>query len=477
MAEVSQRVLPSSVDYTKILPLAVESRSRRRTFLPNNGQSFQSDQNNIIRIDISANAFLAPKHSYLRFRFNNTTGQTCGFDFAGGSGFINRLRISQNGSVLSDVFNYGRLVGGILLPTQMGADGVSERSLTEGQRYANEANAAVISMTPSLNAESTGGIVDTPTNPVAQIGAGQSYIFSVPLINGLIGSTQDKMVPLQLLGSAPIQIEIFMENVENVGQFAAPPNAYVLDEVRYIASLVEVGQEVDNQLRAVQAASRGRLVLNGVDFHHFTGNLPVGTQGEAVMNIPVRKKSMKSLLWVAATPNLAAPARSACYNLSFGGHLNLRDYWMKIGNNVYPPSPIVCNFNNAQNVGQQAEAFSELAKCVGTLNSVNGTGILSRINCYTTDCDNANFPTATGAGAAANLYLFSPFGVDLEAFQKTAIESGVDTSSRALQMSLHMNLGPDAGGGVAADAITIDAYVVYDALYYIDENGRINVSQ
>ena len=74
MAEVSQRVLPSSVDYTKILPLAVESRSRRRTFLPNNGQSFQSDQNNIIRIDISANAFLDPKHSYLRFRFNNTTG-------------------------------------------------------------------------------------------------------------------------------------------------------------------------------------------------------------------------------------------------------------------------------------------------------------------------------------------------------------------------------------------------------------------
>ena len=55
---MGERVLPSNVDYTKILPLAVESRSRRRSFFPTNGQQFTSDGNNIIRIDISASAFL-----------------------------------------------------------------------------------------------------------------------------------------------------------------------------------------------------------------------------------------------------------------------------------------------------------------------------------------------------------------------------------------------------------------------------------
>ena len=55
------RVLPSNVDYTKILPLAVESRSHRRAFFPTNGQSFESDGNNIIRIDVSASAFLDPQ--------------------------------------------------------------------------------------------------------------------------------------------------------------------------------------------------------------------------------------------------------------------------------------------------------------------------------------------------------------------------------------------------------------------------------
>ena len=84
------RVLPSNVDYTKILPLAVESRSHRRAFFPTNGQTFESDGNNIIRIDVSASAFLDPKHSYLRFKFKNDTNTTMGFDFGGGSGVIKR---------------------------------------------------------------------------------------------------------------------------------------------------------------------------------------------------------------------------------------------------------------------------------------------------------------------------------------------------------------------------------------------------
>ena len=132
---MAERVLPSNVDYTKILPLAVESRARRRTFFPVNGQAFTSNGNNIIRIDISAQAFLDPKHSYLRFRYNNLdAAQTVGFDFGGGHGFIKRLRIEQAGNILSDVNNYNRLMAGIILPCQGGIDSVAHRSITEGQR-------------------------------------------------------------------------------------------------------------------------------------------------------------------------------------------------------------------------------------------------------------------------------------------------------------------------------------------------------
>ena len=472
-----QRSLPSSVNYTKILPLAVESRSRRRTFLPNNGQSFVSDLNNQIRIDISANAFLDTQHSYLRFRMRNTTGQNMSVDFSGGHGFIQRLRISQSGTILSDVFNYGRLVGGILLPSQIGTSAQGERSITEGQRWCNAGGAAAASMATAAPAEVSGAIAITPTNATNVVPAGSDYYFCIPLVNGLLGTTQSKMVPLQLLGSSPIQLEITLANVSDVGVFAAPPNAYTIDECRYIGALVEVGAEVDQQLRAVQSASRGRLVLNGVDYTHFTGNFAAGTQGNAVINIPARKKSMKSLLWLGATQNFVAPVRSACFNLCWGGHLNMEEFYVKIGSLVYPQTPIRSNFRDNLARQEASETLEELAKCMGTLNSAHGVGCLTRMNCYVNDCDNGNCPVASVAGGATATHQFSPFGIDLEAFQKTALESGVDTSSRALQMSLHCVLGRDLGGGIAADPITIDAYVCYDSLYYIDEAGRINVSQ
>ena len=78
-----ERVLPKTIDYTDVLPLAVESKSRRRTFFPSNGATFGSDSNNIVRIDISADALLDTQHSYLRFT-NTFAAATAGIDFAGG---------------------------------------------------------------------------------------------------------------------------------------------------------------------------------------------------------------------------------------------------------------------------------------------------------------------------------------------------------------------------------------------------------
>ena len=481
---MAERVLPESVDYTKILPLAVESRSRRRTFLPTNGASFVSDANNIIRVDVSANAFLDTKHSYLRFRMRNTTGQSFGPDFGGGHCFIERLVIEQQGNILSDCQHYNRLLSSILLPAQTSLSSQAERSITECQRWCNEAGtqgaAGVDFVDEAPNNECGGSANTSPTNSVI-IANGQEFIFSIPLVNGLLGTTQDKMVPLQLLGSSPLTIEITLADVEDCGVFGAAPASYTIDDVRYIASLVEVGPDVDAHIREVQAMSGGRLVLNGVDYTHFNGQLPAGAQGEQSINIPCRRKSIKSLLWSATSRTYAAPVKSAGYTLSFGGHLCLRDWYIKAGSVKYPPIPISCRMDGLaiSANSQKAECFDELAKCFGSLHSAHGCGLLTRTNTYTTDCDGGNVPlnNAAGGGVGSNrTYRFSPFGVDCEAFQRTAAESGIDTSSRSLPMTLNVNIGTAAGGAAAADAVAVDAYVVYDSLYFIDQAGRINVS-
>jgi len=482
---MSDRVLPSNVDYTKILPLAVESRSRRRSFFPTNGQQFASGGNNIIRIDVAASAFLDTKHSYLRFQYTNDAANTCGFDFGGGHGFIRRLRIEQAGNVLSDCNHYNKLMSAIILPCQGGIDSVAHRSLTEGQRFAN-ARAQGTSMAPTLAADISGAVVNTPANSSEVVdfapgggGGSLSYVFSIPLMNGLLGSTQDKMVPLQMLGSSPITIEIELADGLDIGAYggflAAP--TYTIDNVRYIAQLVEVGPEVDAQLRMVQEVSGGKLVLNGVDYSHFNGNINAGATGVQTINVPARRKSLKSLFFVGASQaygGAGAGSHSQSFNLSYGGNMTLVDYQIKIGSVVYPPTPVQCDWNGAAGTSAftRGEAFSELSKCWGSVSSVNGTGSLSTLN-YARNAGNvATLPQDPGGGVACVSYEFAPLAMDLESFQRTALESGVNTADRSLPISLLLNVG----GGIALEQINIDAYVAYDSLYFIDSVGNIRVS-
>jgi len=475
--------IPDSIDYTSILPMAVESRVRRRGFVPSNGASFVSNQNNIIEIPVSASAFLDTRHSFLRMELLNTTGQPLGVDFGGGHGLIRRLRILQAGTVLSDCREYGRLMSSIILPCQSTEDSLSTRSIKDGQRYANGTVGGTGTTGVAAAAEVTGAAVNTPTNAndsTCLAAVGSSYTFSIPLMNGLLGTTQEKLVPLFLLNSAPIVIEITMMPSQDIGVWGGAPGAYTLNNVRYFASLVETGPAVEDQIRMVQQESGGRLVLNGVDYTHHPGNIPTNAQGRISLPIPVRKKSIKSVLFAGAGTAFAggAGAKTNLFSLSYGGHLNMNEYQLAVGSRRVPEVPIQFNAALLGALNNKAQYFEELAKCFGETKSAHGLGIMSRVN-------NSNTPGVTGgmavpsvaggAGAMSTLR-FCPFGIDCEAFQPDgkgggALESGIDTasSSTPLELVLDISIGQAA-------PILVDMYVVHDSLYFIDQVGNIKVA-
>jgi len=478
--------IPDVLNYTKVLPLAIESRARRRTYLANNGQQWISDQQNIIRIPIVASAFLDTKESYLRFRLTNSCGVDLGLDYGGGHSVIDRLTITQGGRILSDVHNYNRLLSAILLPVQADESQLGARSIKEGMRYANSAVGGAGNIAPATTGEMSGAVVNTPTNANDVILAAATYTFCIPLISGLLGTSQDKLVPLQLLGSQPLQIEITLANANDIGVFngavAPQPTGYTIDDVRYCASLVEVGPEVDQHLRAVQSASGGRLTLHGTDYTHYGANTPPNSVGLQSLNIPSRRKSIKSILWAVESQTYgAAPLQSTFYNLSYSGHVNCRSFQLKLGNRNHPETPVDCFFSVPNGLAR-AQCAEELAKCFGSASDPHGTGVLSRINYLT-----QNGQVAGGAGAAMALesagaapvvsHQFGAYGLDIEAFQPDGkgggmLESGWDSATRSLPITLQFDIGPP----VIAEGMVWDIYVVYDSIYWIDTEGSMHVS-
>ena len=475
--------IPDSIDYTSILPMAVESRARRRGFVPSNGASFVSNQNNIIEIPVSASAFLDTKHSFLRMNFLNTTGQTFGVDYGGGHGLISRLRILQGGTVLSDCREYGRLMSSIILPCAANQTNLTTRSIKEGQRFANSATAGGAGvLAPAAGAtDCTGATVNTPTNAndsTCAAAAGSNYVFSIPLMNGLLGTTQDKLIPLFLLNNAPVVIEITLAASLDIGVFGGGPGAYTIDNVRYMASLVETGPEVEDQIRMVQAQSGGRLVLNGVDYTHHPGIIPANVFGRVMLDIPVRKKSIKSVLFVGAASNYAggAAAQSNRFNLSYGGHMSMSEYQLSVGSRRIPEVPIGFQAIATGSADFKAQYFSELAKCFGETGSAHGLGVQSRVNNSNQSGSAANMAVPSNGGAALVSHVFCPYGIDCEAFQPDgkgggALESGVDTATTSQPFALNLDIGAPL-----ASPITVDMYVVHDSLYFIDTVGNLRVA-
>tara|TARA_R100000951_G_C2625415_1_gene175847 strand:- start:488 stop:1387 length:900 start_codon:yes stop_codon:yes gene_type:complete len=298
-------------------------------------------------------------------------------------------------------------------------------------------------------------------------------------MNGLIGTSQDKLVPLFLLNSAPIVLELTLDqDGDSMGTWGGNPAGYTINDVRYMASLVETGPAVEEQIRMVQSQSGGRLVLNGVDYSHQPGLIPTGARGRISIPIPVRKKSIKSVLFVGASSTFAggAGAKINRYNLSAAGHMNLSEYQLSFGSRRIPEVPIGFQSALLGAIDNKAQYFEELAKCFGSTKSAHGLGVMSRVN-------NSNFIGITGGmsvpsagGAQMNSMRFCPFGIDCEAFQPDgqgggALESGIDTATTSTPLALNLDLELSV-----AETVNVDIFVAHDSLYFIDQIGNLRVA-
>ena len=333
--------MPSTIDYSSMLPLSIPAMAQRRKFFPSNGSTFSSTGNRQIRIEIGhPSALLDPTHSYLEFSVTNSGAQTFGLDTGGANCFFDSVRVEQGGKLLSYTQGNNRLHSAILAPVQVSSEGVGSESCTEGQRAYNTAIAA--SIAPSA-AGQTGNQYDVSThNSNAFQGAGATLRFSMPITSGLF--SQDKLIPLPLVDQqAPITLVLDLAPSDIVGCWNGAPGAadIAVVECAYVGHMIEVGPDVIEQFKMVQRDMGGQLALSGQDYEYFTQSVGAATGGQAALSCPARKRSIKSFLWCAQSndfANTAGPiAPSAAFRLSFAGSMNIESWQFQVGPILYPP--------------------------------------------------------------------------------------------------------------------------------------------
>jgi hypothetical protein len=497
-----QRSIPASINYQDVLPVAVPAIARRRKFYPANGTQFSAGGTSEIRIEVgSVNSLLDCGHSYLEMLVTNNTVTTCGLDLGGTNVLFREIRVEQGGRVLAREQEHNRLHAGVLSVAQVTTQGQFTESLTSTARGNNGGGGgAVAQMTPVGVGALGSNYVNLNHSTQLQVPAfPQTIKLTMAMPTGLF--TQDKLLPLPLVAqNAPITLVLVMDLPQRCGVWAAPPGNQGLriDRISYNAQLIEVGGDVINQIRTMQDMGNGQITIASTDIEHSQGLIPNNSVGEVVVNIPIRKRSIKSILFQLNSEDLAQAAPGLAieniFNLSYAGSANMDTYQLRVGAVTYPSTPVNCWGNTARAPAgvrplpteERGECLMELAKSLGSLGFTNPTGRLSGITYGVataaavaigqprlTDGDNGNGAGATLATDSADIQSVCPFGLDLDSFQHESIEAGVDSETLAQHTNLVLNF-PGVGSGI--EDKNLHSWLIHDQFYYFNRDGSITIS-
>ena len=515
-----ERVSPPQVNYDNVLPLAVESRSNRREFLPVNGQTFSNSNGaTIVRIDINADSMLDATHSYLECDIKNTNADAD--SFLGVNPFcpswVQRLRIESGGVVIEDINEYSRLysmlvlnqtpkeyvqnnvnnmgmyspcIGGNLKATAVGSAG----SVVGGAHHHGVLDTSAATVTPdnicsSLDTElyypptaqalingvqvavNDGAISDAASNRPSQSGldviqaaskikSGSSRRMCIPLVSGWLN--MDRYIPLIMM-NAGFTIELTLCDANRIGvtqvETAAATPAAPVASVWEVSNVKYVAHLIDMER---DFYDRLRLVMDDAGG---TLQLAGQTYRHYTGNLPAG----------VGPHTVTLPARVKSVKSIFGtfidstqmGSVNNYDtsvfqsafldtYRFEIGSVRYPQTDVKCS---------TTENEVELMKAWGKLGDYTHQQAFSKKHLIN-DEDLRDGRTLQKSTLSAYT-----IGYDFEAFSRVALESGINTSDRSLPINFICSKSDETTQPTRADF-----YVLTDAIFYINLDGTASVS-
>ena len=437
--DLSSRVLPQSVRYSNLTPLAVVGKSCRKKFYPSYSGPFNI-QNNTIRIELnSATGFLDGTMSYFKFTLDYTApagGADIYLNLDGSaSSMIKRLKISSKSgeAILEDIYNYNNLYNTLSDYTLDQGHRATLLRMTEG--YGDEVGIGVDAGTDEAYITYTAADVNAKT-------CEKKMQFCVPLLSSVIGISSKKYLPLFLCGPIIVEIEITPEGLWSDG---LDRNKFQIIEPELHCEIVEFDQSINDALKSV-AMSSG-IYLHGTSWRNY--NRPLLASADENIMINERLKSIKSFLMTFRLQ----PTGVNIFKQRYMGRISrqMTSLQLKIGDMLVPQTELI---GDADNV---AEFICETQKALGIYGStLSGYSVVNQaswgVNIMSTD--------VTRVGRAL-------YGIDLDNFKGQDVESGVNM---VLNSPLNVMIK-----GSETDCLC-DVYLLFDCLYALRPDVTFTVS-
>ena len=449
------------------LPVAIEARSNRRSFYPSNGNIFSPTGTNVLRMNLNSNSFLDFSHSYLQFTLRNTSGHRLQTDM--GVPFFSRLQIMSGGQELEDIVEWSRLYS-TLLCAQGSVAGANEQSLTSQGKDTDyiadddewttanatdaELNAAMDRRNPNVHkpVPAAAAVVSTGT-----IQDGESVTYNVPIMSGIFNI--EKYFPL-LLTDQGLDLYFTLNPALEIGIWDGAAATYEINSAKYVAHEVNLDDSFVNQMKASMQATGGLLSLSSTTYRYY--QLQGATTTQEDHNISCRVKSLKGMI--------VRPQRNDLQNdrtkfaISSSTPCGINEVQFRIGSVLYPQESI--KFSN-ENKG---ELFQEIRKCFGTIGSHNHGSLLNNATVHQEADETVGAGGATfGTGATKRQHFMIAY--DFETFAKSATESGINVSDRALPVTLTLK---KTGVANQMQVARYDVWAMCDCIIYIDLMGKIS---
>ena len=388
-------------------PSSVPGRSYRNNVNPGNGSVFQPSSTIKIDIPTGGNVFLNNKQSFLKFTVTNASAGALTLP-SSAYGMFTRLEIYHGGNLLESINEYGALCN--LFIDAQGATGwrTGYGTITAG------------------TATSTAG---------AQIAAGQSSTFAIPLMSGIIGAHLSKYTPLSFMDADSLRLELTVANLADCVQAANPD--WSISNVEFVAEMVELASDSMRMLR--QATNGGNVTISSESFRNYNTQVPAGTTAISQL-IPAKFSSLKALYVVyRRTADIGATANNPMSRVKPSAGVSTQ---FRVGSLAMPQKPI----------NGDAEHMSELAKAMHSLSDISVGGAFNNVNYAVVNNVNGKYA----------------IGIELEKFSHatSVIESGISTISQNVYLEQTYT--------VATVALRMDSYAMFDQ-FLVVENGVASV--